>query len=144
MDIFCGCLCNIWLEEEPCEAHRHMWSLGWPRPGWGSPSGRLASDSEGFHWPPASSSATDPARPSDSRTHMGWTEDCCEGQNQNFKSFNRVLLQHSWEWNMNTHSDSFNKTCEYEDGFFKFTVNSGFHFLVSLKTWLLCTFLATK
>lgn len=57
-----------------------MWSLGWPRPGWGSPSGRLASDSEGFHWPPASSSATGPARPSDSRTHTGWTKDCCERQ----------------------------------------------------------------
>lgn len=55
------------------EAHRHMWSLGWRRPGWGSPWGRPASDSEGFHWPPSSSSATVRARPSDSHTRTGWT-----------------------------------------------------------------------
>lgn len=75
-------------------------------------------------------------------THI-WVGQKIAAKDRN-KSFNRVLLQHSWEWNMNTHSDSFNKTCEYEDRFFKFTVNSGFHFLVSLKTRLLCTFLATK
>lgn len=66
-----------WVQSER-DAHCRMWSLGRPHPGLGSPSRRLASDSEGCHWPPWSSSATGPTRPSDSHTHTGWTGGYCE------------------------------------------------------------------
>lgn len=58
----------------------HKWSPARPRLGWESLWGRRVSGSGGSHWPPWSSSATDPTRPGDSRTRTGWTEGCWGNQ----------------------------------------------------------------